>query len=114
MNNKVSQKKYRRISIAAFILGILAFACALIFFTIIGPIFVKNIEKFLPGIFLVVFFESCFAICFAIPAIICGSIDFRKIKKGQYSDNGLLLDIFGMVLGVIFILFAFFLIFGCK
>ena len=110
MNNKVSQKKYRRLSIAAFILGILTFASAFIFFIIIGPIFGKYIENFIPenfpDYFIVIFFLSFSIVCFAIPAIICGSIDFKKIKKGQYSNNGLALDIFGILLGGVFILFA--------
>ena len=114
MNNKVSQKKYRRLSISAFILGISGVVCSFIFLAIIGPIFVSYIGNFIPENFIVPFFLSCFIACFAIPAIICGSIDFKKIKKGQYSDNGLLLDISGMVLGVVSILFALFLIFVCK
>ena len=110
MNNKVSQKKYRILSITAFILGILAFASAFIFFIIIGPIFGKYIENFIPENFpdysIVIFFLSCSIVCFAIPAIICGSIDFKKIKKGKYSDNGLVLDLLGIGLGGVFIVLA--------
>jgi hypothetical protein len=40
----------------------------------------------------------------SITAIVCGSIDLKKIQSGRYSRKGRVFDIAGIVLGVIFIL----------
>jgi len=39
-----------------------------------------------------------------IAAIVCGSIDLKKIKAGLYSNKGKGFDITGIVLGSVFIL----------
>jgi len=109
MNNKTKTEKYRRLSIASPILALLAFVSAIIFFIIIGPIFGNYItqnyfpENF-PDFYLLIFFVSFSIVFFTIPAIICGVIDFIKIKKGQYTDKGQVLDLLGVCLGGLFIL----------
>ena len=48
----------------------------------------------------------------SIVAVVCGSIDLKRIKAGLYSKKGKGFDIAGMVLGGIFILFALFFALG--
>jgi len=43
-------------------------------------------------------------ICLPIPAIVCGSIDLKRIKAGHYSNKGKSLDITAVVLGSVFLL----------
>ena len=47
-----------------------------------------------------------------IAAIVCGSIDLKRIKAGRYSNKGKGLDITGIVFGSIFILLAVWFILG--
>ena len=46
----------------------------------------------------------------AIAAIVCGSIDLHRIKRGQYSSKGKGFDITGIVLGSVFILAVIYLV----
>ena len=46
----------------------------------------------------------------AIAAIVCGSIDLHRIKRGQYSSKGKGFDIAGIILGSVFILAVIYLV----
>lgn len=105
-------EKYRGLSIAALILGIFSFVCLVIFFITIGPSIGSYLKNFIPEQFLVIFVLSCIVIYFPIPAIICGSIDLKRIKSGQYDSKGKGLDIAGIVLGSVFILIVVWFILG--
>ncbi|MBL7124453.1 MAG: DUF4190 domain-containing protein [Actinobacteria bacterium] len=103
MNNNIKSEKYRKLSISALITGILAYTLGgpLIFsppiYSILISIFGKSIDLIFPMVIGLL----------SITAVICGSIDLKRIKAGSYSNKGSGFDIAGIVLGGIFILFGF-------
>jgi len=111
MSDKVNTEKYRKLAIAALITGILAFVCALPSMAFvehsIGP-YLDNFtrEKLIGYDIPFIFITSFYVICLPIPAIVCGSIDLKRIRTGRYSNKGKSLDIAGIVLGSVFILLA--------
>jgi hypothetical protein len=52
------------------------------------------------------------ALSLSITAVVCGSIDLKRIKAGLYSKKGKGFDITGIVLGGVIILFALFYVLG--
>ena len=104
MNNAVKKEKYRKLSIAALITGILAFTPIFIS-TQLVDIMAKSIPSFLGNVLGFLFAILGFVLYgLPIAAIVCGSIDLKGIKKGHYSNKGKGFDIAGIVLGGIFIL----------
>ena len=103
MSGEAKLEKYRGLSIAALVTGILSII-SFIVIVILSPFnaisdyggLVFNFKDFviysLPGIGL------------PVAAIICGSIDLKRIKSGRYSIKGKGWDITGIVLGSIFLL----------
>jgi len=111
MNNAVKSEKFRELSIAALITGILAFVCALPFMEFVEHFIGSYLDNFIPeelkGYDIpFIFITSFYVICLPIPAIVCGSIDLKRIRTGRYSNKGKNLDIAGIVLGSVFILLA--------
>ena len=84
MDNKSKSEKFRKLSIAALVCGILVFSP---FLLQLGPI-----QPMLWGL--------------PIAAVVCGSIDLKRIKAGLYSRKGRGFDIAGIVLGGIPILYV--------
>jgi hypothetical protein len=122
MDNGIKTEKYRKLSVSALVTGILAYFYALIFFTPVLP-FIGNLikENFSSGfkifgqpIFeilpLIVGFVSCFGL--PVAAIVCGSIDLKRIKSGIYRKKGKGFDIAGIVLAGFFILIAIWFMFS--
>jgi len=106
MNNKVKSEKFRKLSIAALITGILAYGNVFLFFVYVGP-FVNSYLKnfiFIPDEIYIIFLVTFLVICLPVPAIVCGSIDLKRNKTGRYSNKGRGLDIAGIVLGSVLIL----------
>ena len=106
MNNKTKSEKFRGLSIAALVTGILAVGQI---FIQTGPIMKIFIPSSLMGSVGVLLFSIVVNfIIFGLPiaAIVCGSIDLKKIQAGQYSKKGRGFDITGIVLGGVFILFG--------
>ncbi len=90
----IKSEKYRGLSIAALVTGILAIGLAgfyLAFWFYASDLF---IYVFLYGVSVL-----------SIAAVVCGSIDLKRIKAGRHSSKGRGFDIAGIVLGGIFILF---------
>ena len=111
MNNKSNPEKYRKIAIAALITGILAFVCALPFMEFVEHFIGSYLDNFIPEELIgydipFIFITSFYVICLPVPAIVCGSIDLKRIRTGRYSNKGKSLDIAGIVLGSVFILLA--------
>jgi len=100
MNNKTSPERYRKLSIASLITGILPYICVLLMWLVF--------EILLRGVNFneIIITILSFAVLFGLPiaAIVCGSIDLRRIKKGKYSNKDKSFDITGIVLGSVFIL----------
>ena len=111
MNNKSNPEKYRKLAIAALIIGILAFVCVLPFMEFVEHFIGSYLDNFIPEELIgydipFIFITSFYVICLPIPAIVCGSIDLKKIRIGRYSNKGKNLDIAGIVFGSVFILLA--------
>jgi hypothetical protein len=107
MNNKVKPEKYRKLSIAALVTGTLMFFIYFILY--LRMIFFQSARAMTPV-------ESASVPVslggLAIAAIICGSIDLKRIKVGRYSNKGKSFDITGIVLGSVFILFVLVFLIG--
>ena len=99
MNNKANPEKYRKLSIVALVTGISAFIFAV-------PILCVWADSEIPTKFLIIF--SFYLIFLPIPAIVCGSIDLKRIRSGRYSNIGKGFDITGIVLGGAILFFVFF------
>ena len=105
MNNKANPEKYRKLPIASLVTGILGYSLI-----IIGMWFSLNSY---PGIDmgrLILNFAifGVFGIGLPVAAIVCGSIDLKRIKTVCYSNKGRGLDITGIVLGsIIFLIMLF-------
>jgi hypothetical protein len=97
MNNKSNPEKYRKLPIASLITGILPYICVPLMWFIF-EIKRVNVNEIIISILLFAVFGL------AIAAIVCGSIDLNRIKRGQYSSKGKGFDIAGTVLGSVFIL----------
>jgi len=120
MNNKIKSEEYRKLSISALVTGILAISLAILLFfspkidslvkllNVSPDIFIPLV---LPIFYLISIFRKSIALItpvvigLSIAAVVCGSIDLKRIKSGRYSNKGRGFDIAGIVLGGIFILF---------
>ena len=106
MNNEVKSESFRKLSIIALILGILTYSYVylipqLIFFIVFTlRDYIQNeiTIAFIVGIIVFILMGL------PITAIVCGSIDLKKVKAGLSSVKGRGFDISGIVLGSIFIL----------
>ena len=93
VNNKIKPEKYRKLSITALVTGILVYGLGESSFIL------EPVSPILNSIF------SWATPWLSIAAIVCGSIDLRRIKAGRYGNKGRGFDITGIVLGGIYFLF---------
>jgi hypothetical protein len=124
MNNKIKSEKYRKLSIASLITGILAYCYALITSALVLPYlgnYMKESIAFSSGltmfglpIYEILPLTAGFVSCYGLPivAVVCGSIDLKRIKTCRYSNKGKGFDITGIVLGGFFILVATWILLG--
>jgi len=108
MNTKVFYEKYRKLSIAALITGILAISFCILYFLIwelIGNLLQRLIADVGFMRYIIISF-ICSGIGLTIAAVVTGSTDLKRIKKGIYSRRGIGFDITGIILGSLLILFA--------
>jgi len=102
MNNKIKSEKFRKLSIVALVTGILGISP-----TIISPLLDPTVEKFMTsslsnvGVLLIIGLQivSYGGFGLSIAAVVCGSIDLKRIQAGRYSNKGRGFDITGIVLG---------------
>jgi len=96
MNNKANPEKYRKLSIAALVTGILTVLHIIL--TLIGFNWSGFLDEF------VIYLFPFYIVCFPLPiiAIVCGSIDLKRIKSGLYSKKGRGMDITGITLGSLY------------
>ncbi|MBE3114694.1 MAG: copper resistance protein NlpE N-terminal domain-containing protein [Actinobacteria bacterium] len=109
MNNKVKSEKFRILPITSLVTGILGFGIAylLLFFVFHYYGFGFGFENFIPEEFIMIFYLSFMVISLPITAIVCGSIDLKRIKAGLFRSKVFKgMDIAGIVLGSVFILMA--------
>ncbi|MBM3707798.1 MAG: DUF4190 domain-containing protein [Actinobacteria bacterium] len=100
MNNKTKTEKYRKLSTASLITGILPYICVLLMWLVF--------EILLRGVNfneLIITILS-FAVMLGLPisAIVCGGIDLKRIKRGKYNIKGKGFNLAGIILGSVFIL----------
>jgi hypothetical protein len=113
MGNDIKLQKYRKLSVAALVTGILAIGFGFLYNFLWMPI--ANLLQssvdvsiipyiVLPGVGI--------AFGLAISAVVCGSIDLERIKAGINSRKGKGFDITGIVLGGLFILIVIWFLLG--
>ena len=112
MNNTVKSEKYRKLSITALVTGILAVSLvgfwSSVWFSIIDVLQISNV----PLSVIWAASPMLIALGLSITAVVCGSIDLKRIKAGLYGKKGKGFDITGIVLGGVIILFALFFVLG--
>ena len=103
MNNKTKPEKFRKLSIAALVTGILAFIPTIGPTQLLGPTMEKIIPPFLEnfGVLLIIILQTVNwgGYGLSIAAVVCGSIDLKRIQTGRYSNKGRGFDITGIILG---------------
>lgn len=99
MDNEIKPEKYRKLSITSLITGILSYMGVLLNWFIFE---ILSIGAYVNWIIITIITLAMFVL--AIAAIVCGSIDLNRIKRGQYSIKGKGFDITGIILGSVFVL----------
>jgi len=122
MDNVIKTEKYRKLSVASLVTGIWAYCYAVLLFTSVLSYFGNLIKESFSSeltisgqpIYEILPLICGFVSCFGLPiaAVICGSIDLKRIKTGLYSAKGKGFDIAGIVLGGLFILIAIWVMLG--
>lgn len=111
MDNETKIQKYRKLSVASLITGILAVSFC-IFYFLLWALFDDFLTSFVADyefMSYIMFFYVCTGICLTIASVITGSIDLKRIKTGTYNSKGKGFDITGIILGSLLILFGFIL-----
>jgi len=103
MDNKARLEKYRGLSITALVTGLLSII-SFIIIVILSPFEVIADNGGLMFSFRNFIIFSLPGISLPVTAIVCGSIDLKRIKAGRCSNKGKGLDITGIVLGSVFLL----------
>jgi hypothetical protein len=109
MGNEVSYEKYRKLSVASLVTGILAISFCILYF-LAWILFDNLLERLVADYEFMSHFLFLFVwtdIRLTIAAIVTGSLDLKRIKKGTYSAKGKGFDIAGTNLGSILTLFGF-------
>ena len=114
MDKKDKSEKFRKLSIISLIAGILTLSYIYLIPKYLGPlvIYLRNF----------IFQESIIATIAAllvfiltglpVAAVVCGSIDLKRIKSNLYSTKGKGMDITGIVLGSVYLLIVFLFLLG--
>ena len=108
MINSIKQEKYRGLSIVSLVTGIFACGSLITFPGNFNTFSYSFIYNFFPETY-IYFILSFYVIFLSIPAIVCGSIDLKKIRAGLSSNKGFGLDLAGVLLGSVFTLFTCFI-----
>ena len=106
MNNKIKSEKYRKLSIAALVLGLLIIIPFLVIYLIVIPTRLGYFD----GMAIWTPLFTLYPLPLSVAAIVCGSIDIKRIKAGLNSKKGWGMDITGITVGslyIIFLIFAF-------
>jgi len=105
MNSKSKSEKFRRLTITALVTGVLPYIYTPIIPFITDP--ASPYEAYFHN-FVTVIIYSYIAVSLSLTAaaIVCGGIDLMRIKTGLRSNKGKGLDIAGIILGSIGILFV--------
>jgi hypothetical protein len=109
----IRSEKYRKLSVTALVTGVVAISVGVLYnflwlpITNFMQIYVTN--DIMPYIVIPVL---GIVFCLAIAAVVCGSIDLKRIKVGIYNRKGKGFDITGIVIGGLFILIVLWFMLG--
>ncbi len=109
MNNKIKSEKFRKLSISALVTGILPYISTPVIPFITDPASPYEVY-FSNHTTIIIFFYIGISIILATTAIVCGSIDLRKVNAGLKSNKGKGFDIAGIILGSIGIIFVLYVL----
>jgi len=109
VNAKAFHERYRKVSIIALITGILATFFCILYFTLwtLFDDFLTSLIANNEFVSYIIFTYVFVGIVLTIATVITGSIDLKKIKRGNYSRKGEGFDITGIILGSLLMLFGF-------
>ena len=104
MNDRIKSEKFRKLSIIALVTGILPYIFTPVIPFITDPaspyeVYFSNYTT------IIIFFYIAISFGLTTVAIVCGSIDLRKVIAGLKSNKGKGLDTTGTVLGSIGIIY---------
>ena len=105
MNNKIKSEKYRKLSVSALVTGVLPYIFTPVIPFITDPaspyeVYFSNYTT------VIIYFYIAISFSLNTDAIVLGSIDLRRVTTGLNSNKGKGLDIAGIILGSIGILFV--------
>jgi len=114
MNNKTELEKFRKLSIISVVSGILTLSYIYIIPRFLGPLvlYLRNYIFQESVIASIIVLLVLILTCLPIAAVVCGSKDLNKIKSNLYSSKGKGMDITGIVLGSVYLLFVFLFLIG--
>ena len=104
MQNGIKSEKYRGLSVASVVIGIIPCCYAFLLYYFFSyyslwDLIKDNFSSELTMMGLSIFKTTPIIVGFSIAAIVCASIDLKRIKEGIYGRRGRGLDISGIVLG---------------
>ena len=106
MNNEIKSERFRKLSITALVLGILTYSYIYLIPQFISFMVFTLRDYIQNEITIASIVGTLVFILMGLPiaAIVCGSIDLKKVRTGLSSAKGRGFDISGIVLGSIFLL----------
>src|SRR5665647_68636 len=114
MGNEIKLQKHRKLSVAALVTGILAISFGILY-NFLWMLIANFLQKYVVDVGMLPYIIIPFlgiVLGLAIAAVVCGSIDLRKIKAGIYNREGKGFDITGIVLCGLFILIVVWFLLG--
>lgn len=105
----MNSEKYRKLSISAVVTGILPYVFTPIMPFITDPGSPYEVY-FSSYAIIILYFYIAISFSLAATAILCGSIDLKRIKRKIYSSKGKGLGIVGVILGAMAILYILFVL----
>ena len=114
MSDEIGLEKFRKLSITALVTGILTYSYLYLIPQLIGfsvPILRNYIQNEIT-ISCIVGAVAFILMGIPISAIVCGSVDLKRVKAGLCSAKGRGFDISGIVLGGVFILLVAWFVLG--
>ena len=108
-HDKIKSEKYRKLSIVALVTGVITYIFTPIIPFILDPASPYS-TSFIDFTTPIMFSYISVAFSLTTAAIICGSIDLKRVKTGLISKKGKGWDIAGIALGSIEIIYIMFVL----
>jgi hypothetical protein len=112
MNDRITSEKYRKLSISALVTGILPYIFTPVIPFVLDPsskysVYFNNFATFIMFFYIIITYSLTTA------AIVCGGIDLWRVTIRLNNNKGKGLDIAGIILGsigILYIMFVFILV----